>query len=343
MKTERRHELQTNQLAKWTIRWLDRIKPYTTAILAGVLGAAVLYALYAYLTHNSSARQATAWQRYMGARVTDRTGAVDPAGLSDLQEVADEFPGSRAGDWARLALADAQRDQGADELFKDKAAASQSLNSAVENYELVQSSAPHESSIGLWATMGLGQAHEFRSDLTKAKKAYQQVIDSWPNTPGARRAEARLAQLSRKSTQRFYDWFKKEEPAPVPDLGGLSGLDFNDNSLLNEPSPFGAGLESGQSASGETSTGEKKAPTPATGSGQPADGDLKEAPGPTDSGAGPSGEDSGTPSRDSGTPSREPSKSSVPAEAPAGGSTDGAADDAGDAKDQPAAGEPAPE
>ena len=64
MKTERRHELQTNQLADWLGESLLFVERYTKAIIATVVALAVVVLATFYLNYQSSRRQAAVWERY---------------------------------------------------------------------------------------------------------------------------------------------------------------------------------------------------------------------------------------------------------------------------------------
>ena len=64
MKTERRHELQTNTLAQHLAEWIEKIKPYSTAITV-VIGAVIIVAIVAaYLAQSKSAADQAAWDKF---------------------------------------------------------------------------------------------------------------------------------------------------------------------------------------------------------------------------------------------------------------------------------------
>jgi hypothetical protein len=54
MKTERRHELQTNQLADSLAHWIEAVRPYSRAGLALVVAVAVSIFAWGYLSVSNS-------------------------------------------------------------------------------------------------------------------------------------------------------------------------------------------------------------------------------------------------------------------------------------------------
>src|SRR5688572_8769214 len=111
MKTERRHELQTNQLADWIGHQVDHVKPHgKTVLAAGILGAAVIVAAIVLLKDRESAHT-TAWTDFQVAAVTR-----DPAHLGD---VAKQNSGSEVALWAKQAQADIELDRGVMALYSN--------------------------------------------------------------------------------------------------------------------------------------------------------------------------------------------------------------------------------
>ena len=66
MKTQRRHELQTNQLADRIGVYLQKVRPYQKQILYGVAAVAVLGGAVLYLSSQQQAKAGVSWQEYFG-------------------------------------------------------------------------------------------------------------------------------------------------------------------------------------------------------------------------------------------------------------------------------------
>jgi tetratricopeptide (TPR) repeat protein len=234
MKAERRHELQHNELADWVAVAVERVKPYSRAIVGVVVAAAVLLTTYVVLSNRAERKQTTAWTDYYLA-IQGPLADVE----SDLEVVMREHEGVAAGRWAQVALADLKLGEGIKALFTDKAVAKKNLESAVEHYQAVIPEA-EDALLVARARFGLGRALESQGELEKAREVYEQVVEASGTNAYVSLAEARLTDLKRDSTQDFYAWFEQQEPvAPPPAANSLPGtpgqkLPFDD-SLLNTP------------------------------------------------------------------------------------------------------------
>lgn len=235
MKVERRHELEKNALAAWIASVITRVKPYQNAILGSVLLALVVLLVYSWLTKRSSAESAAAWDELL---------ATMPAGRADpqkLEKVVADHPGTTTAHWAGVLAGEAYLAIACDELFADKAEARDHLENAREDFRKVLEET-RVAALRERATYGLAQADEAAGDLDKAieswsdsggkqsgqkaDRGYRGVLNLWPNGTYAVAAEARLKDLERAGTKRFYDDFARWEPRPkaVPEGPGKPGL-----------------------------------------------------------------------------------------------------------------------
>jgi hypothetical protein len=212
MKTERRHELATNELADWLGDTIERVKPYSTAITGTVLACALLAGAYVYYTRTSASKIEAGWSQYFDA--------LDEGNPEALRGVADEYATTPAGHWSRLSLADSMLAKGVQQLFEDRDAAEESLKEAVAGYTEVIKQAPRESLLAERATFGLAEAFESLGELSQAREQYNAVLEHWKQGAFTGQAEKRLADLDRDSTQEFYDWFANQHPKPKRESGG---------------------------------------------------------------------------------------------------------------------------
>ena len=252
MKTERRHELQTNVLADWLGEKIDALKPYSTAISATVLAAAVAVFAYVYWSQKNQVRQARAWEEYFQAQ--DERGREDAD--ASFRNVAEDYAKSPAGQWSRLSLADAQLAKGVDQLFNDRAASRQTLDDAVESYRAVLDAAPADSPLAERATLGLAEAFESKNELDDAREQYRALVARWPNGAFTALAQERLDDLDRRGTKDFYDWFARQSPRPKSPTGpGKPGEKPSfDLGNLPDENPFGTSLGFGQKETGQRET-----------------------------------------------------------------------------------------
>lgn len=206
MKTERRHELATNVLADWLGEKIEALKPYSAAVSVTALLVVVLIFASIMLYQKRAASSAKAWSDYFAAIENQ-----SPDEASDkLEAVASDHPGSTAGIWSRLSLADGHLSNGVEDLFKDRSAARKALEKALDEYQSVLDEAPADSLLAERATFGLAETYESKNELDPARKHYRALLERWPNGAFSALAKARLDDLERKSTKDFYDWFAKQ-------------------------------------------------------------------------------------------------------------------------------------
>jgi hypothetical protein len=230
MKSKRRHELQTNDLADRLGQFIEKARPYTTMILLLVVGAAVILAAGYYLTSSRTRKQGLAWRYFMAA------GTDPQRDISDqLAEVADEYQGTAAGLWASQTAGDLELSRGVRLLFTDRALADTSLTQARSYFQEVAEHSDINSYPMLLrrARFGLAQTHETLGDLDKAKACYQLVIDEAEDDAIGAAASDRLKQLESPDAGEFYAWFGEQKPVPPAATSGGSSSPLGD--LLDSP------------------------------------------------------------------------------------------------------------
>ena len=235
MKTERRHELQTNELADWLGHSYQSAKPFSKTILAVVVAVVVIAGTAWFLLTWSNAKRGEAWQEYQVAFSSD-----DPD--SHLRTLLEEHPNTPAGQAAKIYFADSALESGINLQFTDRAEAQEKLEEALADYEEVAENA-REPVLEERATLGAAKANEALMRLDGARALYEKVVQDFPNSLSAQMATDRLEDLNRKSTQEFYSWFAQFEP-PTPATGpGTPGVKPDFDALPDTPdAPLGPGL-----------------------------------------------------------------------------------------------------
>jgi tetratricopeptide (TPR) repeat protein len=214
MKTERRHELQTNTLADALGQAVDSVKPYTQIAVGAVLAVAVILFVVKYLSFRSQEGVVDSWNMYLQASTQGGT-----EGTEELRRLIEQYPDSTAAQWSHLFLADQELNDGIEQLFQNRTEAKEKLRKAEEHYQSVQKGAS-DPLLAERATLGLARVYESQVQLDKAQQEYQRLLDRWPEGAFAQTARERLKDLQQKSTKEFYDWFAVNEPkAPESGLG----------------------------------------------------------------------------------------------------------------------------
>lgn len=203
MRSDRRHELEENDLADTTAAVIERLRPHLTALAAaGVLlvGAAAAWTLVAA---RREASRAESWDACATA-ITERSAA----GLAD---VIRRYPGSPAASWAQLMLADSASGEGSRLVFTDKPRGRERLAAAEQAYGGLLAERP----VGLVAeraTFGLAKVRESLGNLDEARRGYEAVVAEYPASALRGIAEQRIAALSRPAARQWYAWFDEQKP-----------------------------------------------------------------------------------------------------------------------------------
>lgn len=211
MKSKRRHELQTNELADQIGQWIEKVRPYTTLALVVVVGGLLILAAWYYLASGRQKKLAESWRSYMLAFSNAEGNFAE-----ELTLVADQFSDTQAGLWAALTAADVEFANGMQLMFTDRAAAETALDSAQRHYRHVLDSnhAAENPLLIQRAHYGLAQVYETQSDLDDAAKHYTAVVERAAGTQLATVAQERIDRLASAETKKWYNWFANQKPAP---------------------------------------------------------------------------------------------------------------------------------
>ncbi len=245
MRAERRHELETNELADYLGRLL---RDYNVHLkLGGIILAAVLIGglVYRVLATSEARRAARAWEAFMVAREPE-----------DYERIIRDFEGLPAAHWAMLELADLEYSRGLDRLTQNREEAETYLKKALERYRRALQVASEVDSIdpafGARALLGQAHCYEALGDRSKAIEAYERLLKEYPDTWMARRAEERLEELKKPAAAEFYAALQRAAataprtqlppgaesllpPAPVQNQPKSSSEAQNGNEAAKEP------------------------------------------------------------------------------------------------------------
>jgi len=203
MKTERRHELQKNELADSLAHGIERVRPYSRVISGILLGIVALSIAWAYTSNKSARRVTSGWDQYFQA--------ISQSDQDLLVQVAENYAGTPPAVWAKLTLADELLRDGSSRMLVDKREAKERLGRAANNYRGVVSEAD-EPILTQRASLGLGRTYESLNNLERAREQYQTIVRKWPDSAVAKAAKQRLDDLDKGLTKQFYDWIAKYEP-----------------------------------------------------------------------------------------------------------------------------------
>src|SRR5580704_13890149 len=254
MKSEHRHELKTNELERIASEWGHTAEHYVQDNWMLLAAAVVVIAIGAgglvYWRSSSGTAGQQGWREFASATKA-----------SDFGKVADKFPGTAAGSWARLMEGEIELNSGVRSKFTDRAAGRSDLKKAQENFEKLIADKATPSDVMERALFGLARAKEALPDKNlgpskiddAAIETYQRLLTEFPISIYKDYSESRIAALKTGTAQDFYAWFEQQNPKPA---------DREMPKDLIPPSP--------DETKTATGTPMKTVPPPATKSGAPA-------------------------------------------------------------------------
>jgi len=209
MKTERRHELQHNELADWVSQSMEILQNYWQLILAGIIGVIALVWLVSYML-TPAPRGGKEWRDYLTAMSDaskDKPGeALEPFGNKNRT--------STAGQWALQLVADRHLAEGMQQQFIDRDKSKKAFIEAAETYNKVSQDAK-DPFLLTRSNYGAAQAYEGAGNLAKAIEYYKLVVTHDKERTLGKEAKRRLTLLEKKETAEWYDWFFKHRLQPV--------------------------------------------------------------------------------------------------------------------------------
>ena len=213
MKSEHRHELQTNDLGKLMVQAEPFVEKYGVKVLVTIGVVFVLVVIFVAWNSHQTSQQSEGWTRLAAANSTE-----------DFENVAEDFAGTEVADWALVQAAESHLQSGIRSSFTDRSAGDRELKEAKEGFQqlLDASSTPPE--IRERALFGMARVEESTSDgdLKTAIDLYKKLIQDYPNSVYRKLAEqrvkpatgAKVAALDEEGTKNFYKWFHEQDPKP---------------------------------------------------------------------------------------------------------------------------------
>ncbi|QDV18343.1 hypothetical protein Pan153_30000 [Gimesia panareensis] len=248
MKSEHRHDLQTNDLGKLMGQAEPFVEKYGMKILAAIGGIFVLLVVLVIWNSKQNSQASEGWTRLAAAGSTE-----------DFENVAEDFAGSPVADWALIHAAESHLQSGIRSSFTDRSAGDRELKDAREQFQQLLDSASVPAEIRERALFGMARVEETTSDgdLKTATELYKKLISEFPESVFRQLAEQRVkpvdaekvAALDQEGTKEFYKWFHEQNPKP----GDRQRPGFN--MPMPGMAPQGAAPQGGAPAGGETTPG----------------------------------------------------------------------------------------
>jgi hypothetical protein len=207
MKSEHRHELETNALAKRLAVVVDNVRPF----MPGIIVAAVVGLLgtigYSYFSSESAAKQSETWNAY-----NQSVEGLIP-NIDSLKQTAEENAGTPTQLLANATWADGQIWMASRAYIQSRPAALEAANRARTAYEAILQSTDNPQLINR-AELGLGRAYELRNEPDKAREHYLKVTGGFADF-----AKQRAETLAEPKTKEAWEWLANAEAPRRPATG----------------------------------------------------------------------------------------------------------------------------
>lgn len=211
MKSEHRHELETNALAQRLDTAIHRIQPHLSTIAGVAVALIVVMFAWSYLSSSSTARRSQAWDEFNLA-----VAEVVPD-ANQLRQAAQEHPGSAMQRMADATWADSQVWLAARDYIYNRAAAVEALSKATSVYQaIIQSS--DDARLKNRAQLGLARVYELQGKFDEAREEYLKVGGGYQQY-----AKLQAERLAQPESKAMYAWLESARPPlPQSSLGGAT-------------------------------------------------------------------------------------------------------------------------
>ena len=158
------------------------------------------------------------------------------------RDVADNFPETTIGIWARLRQGDRLLDNAVGNMFSNREVGVEELGQAEAAYQRLADRSDIDEQVRERVLIGLARVAEARCDgqpesTNTAVAAWQRVLDEFSESIVKKYAEERVSQLPGEESRSYYAWFQQQNPkpvdpglapgqSPVPDMPSLHNLTF---------------------------------------------------------------------------------------------------------------------
>jgi hypothetical protein len=175
MKSQHRHELETNVLAKRMANVIEKSRPYGPTILGVLVAIVIFIVVFSYLSSSSAARQREAWSQYFAAVETPIVDEqVFQQSMQLLKLTAEEHADTPMQQWADITWADGQLWFASRVYFQNRETANEALSRATSVYKSLLRTSSDQRMIDR-ANFGLARIYEMQNDLKRAKDYYALV------------------------------------------------------------------------------------------------------------------------------------------------------------------------
>ncbi|PQO40236.1 tetratricopeptide repeat protein [Blastopirellula marina] len=237
MKSERRHELQKNDLEQVLEKGMEQMGPQAKIVAGVAIAIVVAVIAVMWLQWQNKLARASGWGELFTASAL--MGRQDAEMTPALEAVGNAYQGRPAGAWAELFLGYDLYRQGLEKYFTQKDDAQLALERSVKAFQNAEKAAdvPELKQRAMW---GIGQSSEVlatKESIETAIATYDKLSTQWPESPFGKWASERLTLLKSQQTEEFYVWYHDQDFSPkASPTTGLFNQDLPSDPNLTLPS-----------------------------------------------------------------------------------------------------------
>ncbi|MEM9364553.1 MAG: tetratricopeptide repeat protein [Planctomycetota bacterium] len=255
MSSQRRHELEENELAGFLGAANEIVEKHSKPLALGVTALVVAIVGWSLYSSGEAGKRSTATLQLVQA---------SSAGDADsLAAIAAEYPDTSAGAFARLYHGSQQMAAGISALFTSPDEAEELLGDAESSFRQALQIGT-DPTLASRAHLGLAQIAESRGEVEDAIASYEAAAQIGESEALIKQVEDRIALLRSQEGKSFLAWFQEQDfspadpamPPALPDAGGLPALpDLNlaIPDLTDLPETEGSDQASTEEAAGDMS------------------------------------------------------------------------------------------
>ncbi len=200
------HDADQTELEKWLNAVLSKAEPYSNQILMGFIAATVIAVVGIFWLRSTGEAASAGWTEYVANEAPD-----------DYKEVAEEYPDTPVATWAQLQAGRLYLSEGLNAALSNRETSDKQLNNAKDSFETILKKTNAPAAAREEALAGLASTLEALSDSDTgpAIKAYEELLQEFPETTHGPWAQRRIEALKTGEAQNFYAWFRKQNPQPT--------------------------------------------------------------------------------------------------------------------------------
>ncbi len=220
MKSQERHELETNALAKLLAHWTEKIGPYSSHLVFGLLAIVAVFAIWQLSKSAWSGRATEGWDR-VTTTLVERNPDFDA-----LKLAGEEYSSRLEGQLAKLVVADNELFTATYDFLSEKEQAMKALGVAEKIYNDLANEGNDSLIVGR-ARLGQARVLELKGKIPEAIKVYESLGGTFA-TLGKDRAEY----LGKIPAEEYSTWLLDAQGAIPRRPVGLGGsMDFGADPL----------------------------------------------------------------------------------------------------------------